>query len=219
MSTTTSNNFTDTMTKTVNQTLQNTESVISKGMGVFEKNSYLKNIVLVLLILYAPLAAPMVGKTVVGLLNNYAVKFVYIFVLAYLLSNNIKVSFLTSIVLVLGIYVLKKLSQENMEGKLVSLPENIEKKVQFSLDNTNIPSEPVVDRTEVTKVIDLQENRKSTCGSATLNDNSLDNLTEYNALANHSDSLQPLLIQNPFQPMDRSEIGGYDESDGTESIF
>ncbi len=199
-------------TETMSKVLTNTESALNTGMSVFNKNNYVKNLVLVLLILYAPLAAPMVGKSIATILNNYAVKLIYVFVLTYLLSNSVRVSILTSIVIVLGIYLLKKFNYENMES--IDIPVE-EKKIIKQLDNTTLPLEPVVDRLEVTKANVLN----NMCGDAKLEDNSLDNFTEHHALADHSDSLQPRLIQNPFQPMDLSEIKGYDESDSTQSEF
>jgi hypothetical protein len=199
-------------TETMSKVLTNTESALNTGMSVFNKNNYVKNLVLVLLILYAPLAAPMVGKSIATILNNYAVKLIYVFVLTYLLSNSVRVSILTSIVIVLGIYLLKKFNYENMEA--IHIPVE-GKKIIKQLDNTTLPLEPVVDRLEVTKANVLN----NMCGDAKLEDNSLDNFREHHALADHSDSLQPRLIQNPFQPMDLSEIKGYDESDSTQSEF
>jgi len=92
--------------------LNSTDMLLTRSLG-FLSNNYLYSIVLVFLILYAPIAAPKLGPSILGLFGNYAVKFLYIFLLSYLLSKSVKVAIATSIVLVIGTLILKKLNQEN----------------------------------------------------------------------------------------------------------
>jgi len=92
--------------------LNSTDMLVTRSLG-FLSNNYLYSIVLVFLILYAPIAAPTLGPSILGLFSNYAVKFLYIFLLSYLLSKSVKVAIATSIILVIGTLILKKLNQEN----------------------------------------------------------------------------------------------------------
>lgn len=119
--------------------LDTTDRVLTSSLG-FLSNSYINNIVLVLLVLYAPVAAPMVSPAIVGLLGNYAIKFVYVFLLAYLLSKSVKVSLLTAVVIVLGIFILKKFNITNEHF------ENTQEQEQEQL-----PQEPVIDRVQAIK--------------------------------------------------------------------
>lgn len=96
--------------------LSSAESTVTKSLKVFS-NNYLSTLILVILVSYAPLAAPALSKSLVDILNNYAVKFVYIFLLAYLLSKSVRVATLTSLIIVVGMLLLKKLHiSENMES-------------------------------------------------------------------------------------------------------
>ena len=101
---------------TVKSTLSTAESTVEKGLSLLS-NKYLNNLLLILLVAYLPYAAPSLGKSMVSILNNYAVKFIYIFLIAYVLSknlsnkNSVKVATVTSLVIVLGILILK-----NMDG-------------------------------------------------------------------------------------------------------
>ena len=101
--------------------------------------------------------------------------------------------------------------------KSVSIESIQEQKPNNELDNLEKLEqlEPTVDRLNIPKT-DVLNNM---CGNSTLEDNSLDNFREHHASADHSDSLQPRLIQNPFQPMDSSEIKGYDESESVHSVL
>jgi hypothetical protein len=104
--------------------LDKTDQVLTKSLS-FLSNNYLYTVILVLLILYAPAAAPMLSKSMVGLLGNYAVKFIYIFLLSYLLSKSVKVSIVTTVAIVVGIFILKKFSNnENFDGSGTDLSGN-----------------------------------------------------------------------------------------------
>ena len=98
--------------------LDKTDKVLTKSLR-FLSNSYVYTLILVILILYAPVAAPMLSSSIVNLLGNYAVKLVYVFLLAYLLSKSVKVALLTSVVIVVGIFLLKQFNvNENLDGSV-----------------------------------------------------------------------------------------------------
>ncbi len=120
--------------------LKTTESFLSRSMSIF-RNKYLKNVILVLLILYAPAAAPMLGQAVANLLGNYAIKLIYIFTLAYLLSGSVRVGIMTSIIIVLGIFLLKNIRHETFEEGVM------ENQVYGTLKGTphsNIEPNPII---------------------------------------------------------------------------
>jgi hypothetical protein len=195
---------TDSLKNFSNKALTTSESFLSKSMSVFG-NKYLKNFALVLLLLYAPAAAPSISPAVAGLLQNYAIKLIYVFVFAYLLSESIRVSIVTSVVIVLGIFLLKKFGSEHFEGEII--------------ENNNlkeIPSEPVINRAELTKA----KLTKAECNVAeNIEANALNNITEYNAMANHSDALQPEYLQEIKQVETDTSISGYDESLSVNSSY
>lgn len=96
--------------------LSSAESTVTKSLKVFS-NNYLSTLILVILVSYAPLAAPALSKSLVDILNNYAVKFLYMFLLAYLLSKSVRVATLTALVIVVGMLLIKKLhGSENMDS-------------------------------------------------------------------------------------------------------
>ena len=115
-STNTSSSTLDSLKSSSMNLLASADSTVSKSLGVFS-NNYLSTLILVVLVIYSPIAAPSLGQSMVGILNNYAVKFVYMFLLAYLLSKSVRVATLTSLIIVVGILLLKKLnSSEHMES-------------------------------------------------------------------------------------------------------
>jgi hypothetical protein len=143
--------------------LDKTDTVLSKWLKGFS-NQYLFNIILIVLILYAPIAAPKLDKSIAGVLNNYIVKIVYVFFLAYLLSNrNIKVAVVTSLIIVVGMFLLKRFdTNENfadVQTEQVKEQEKpVERRVKFAdqeqdisqvsgiqMDLGNIPAEATHD--------------------------------------------------------------------------
>ena len=94
-------------------TLSVTGHKVDNVMNVLKQNKYVFATILVLLLMYAPYAAPKLNKSLEGLLRNYFVKFVYIFVLTYLLTNSVGVAVVVSLVITIGALVLGKLESEN----------------------------------------------------------------------------------------------------------
>jgi hypothetical protein len=191
----------DSLRSLSDRALKTTESLLTKPMSVFG-NSYFKNFALVLLILYAPVAAPMISPNIVNLLGNYAAKLIYVFVLAYLLSGSIRVSVVTSVVLVLGIFLLKKFRHdgEHLSGDV-------------SKNEKEIPTEPVVNRFEVTR---------TGCDVAgSVEPNPLDNVTQNNAKADHEDALHPETLKDmqPVSQAQSDDYEAYDDSASTQSLF
>ena len=118
---------------TVKSTLSTAESTVEKGLSLLS-NKYVNNLLLVLFVAYLPYAAPSLGKSMVGILNNYAVKFIYIFLIAYILSKNlsnkssVKVATVTALVIVLGILILKNMDSseylDNVSNQESEQPKN-----------------------------------------------------------------------------------------------
>ena len=125
---------------TVSSSLSSAESTVEKSLSLLS-NKYINNLLLVLLVAYLPYAAPSIGKSMVGILNNYAVKFIYIFLIAYVLSKNmstkgsVKVATVTALIIVLGVLILKNMdgsehldnvsNQESEQPKNKSFLENL----------------------------------------------------------------------------------------------
>lgn len=174
--------------------LDKTDQVLTKSLS-FLSNNYLYTVILVLLILYAPAAAPMLSKSMAGLLGNYAVKFIYIFLLAYLLSKSVKVSLVTTVAIVVGIFVLKKFSNnEHFDGtgsdasgtdiSGTQIPQEIK------LQQIELPQEPVIDREQVVKTV-METVEKVTAPVPV----GVDLLSNVQADANYVDTLKPLVVE------------------------
>ncbi len=148
--------------------LNKSESVLSKLLEGFS-SKYFYNIVLVGLILYAPLAAPKLSPSFSGLFNNYIVKLIYVFLLAYLVSNrNIKVAIVSSIVLVLGMFVLKRFdSKEGFDGDASETAKN-------SVEPAETRKVTFAEEDNMTQVTGIESD-----------------LSNISAEASHSDTLQP----------------------------
>jgi hypothetical protein len=106
------------LTQTASEVLSSTESTVQKALNVLS-NKYAKSLVIVTLLAYVPFAAPKLPPSIVHIMGNYAVKFVYLFLLAYLLSNSVKVATVTALTITLVAVVLKKLQLEAFAGENV----------------------------------------------------------------------------------------------------
>ncbi len=200
--------------------LDKTDKVLTSALRVFS-NNYLYTVVLVLLILYAPAAAPMLSKSVAGILGNYAVKFIYVFLLAYLLSKSVKISLVTTVVIVVGIFVLKKFgNNENFDGSGsdvsgVSIVDKLQGKVEVNEmkeeqeeqeeeeeeydEDSELQQEPVVNRQEVIKpVMQVEADTKGPVAA--------DLLTNVNAEADHKDTLKPLVPKEIAQAVTEADV-------------
>lgn len=124
------------ITTTTSNLLSSAESTVDSTLKKLS-NNYVSTLLLVVLIAYAPLAAPKLHPHLVGILGNYAVKFVWLFLLAYLLSKNVRVSVVASLVVVLVAIILKKLHLEGFDAKKVVLKgaDLVEGKPEFHLTN------------------------------------------------------------------------------------
>jgi len=209
---------TDSLKYYSSKTLNTTESFLTKSMSVFG-NNYVKNIALVVLLLYAPAAAPAIGPAVGALLQNYAIKLIYVFVLAYLLSGSIRVSVLTAVVIILGIFLLKKFRSEHFEGNMKNEKKHInDVPIGFHRmpDGTIMSDdahrmEPYINRFELTKTgCDVSGNFEP---------HMIDNTTEYNAMANHADALHPEYLKNMKTVETDTTVDGYDESVNSNSEY
>ena len=210
--------------------LDKTDRVLAKSLG-FLSNSYIYTVVLVILILYAPAAAPMISNSIVKLLGNYAVKLVYIFLLAYLLSKSVKVALLTSVVIVVGIFLLKQFNlNENLDGSVGSETPKTQK---IELDPSLLQKESSESESEYSSK--SQPEMHAEAESRVLMDKvdgpvPADTLTNVHADAEHENTLQPISLNKvQFEQLatkqsdiidvcgaTQSEGGytGFDESDG-----
>ena len=121
--------------KSAKHALSITGHQINNVMTVFKKNKYVFATVLVLLIMYAQYAAPKLNKSLEGLLRNYFVKFVYIFVLAYFLTNSVNVAVVVSLVITIGALILKKLESENFDTGVSTQATKLINKVETTIDS------------------------------------------------------------------------------------
>ncbi len=123
--------------------LESTKNVLSsagrhldKSLSVLKQNKYVFAFLVILLIMYAPYAAPKINQHVEGILKNYAAKFVYIFLLSYLLTNSVAVAVVVSLVITLGALFLRNLESEhflNSEKVIKEAEDEIEKKAPLTL--------------------------------------------------------------------------------------
>jgi hypothetical protein len=139
-----------------------------------------------------------------GLLGNYAVKFIYVFLLAYLLSKSVKVSIVTTVVIVIGIFILKKFgNNENFDGSDISGSDISGSKLIQEIEveeDVELPQEPVVDREQAIKPV----KQVSVEGKVPI---AADLLTNVHADAEHVDTLKPLVSD------EKKEIVGATETD------
>ena len=103
-------------TSSVRHALDSTKNVLSsagrhldKSLSILKENKYVFAFLVILLIMYAPYAAPKLNQYVEGVLKNYAAKFVYIFLLSYLLTNSLCVAVVVSLLITLCALLLRKL--------------------------------------------------------------------------------------------------------------
>lgn len=115
------------VTSATSSVVDSVDRNVTRGLR-FLGNSYIHNTLLVIFILYAAHFAPKLNLPFLHVLDNYAVKFICVFLLAYLLSTSVKVSLVAALVVVVGSLVLKKVNkQENMVNRYYN-------KEKFSLD-------------------------------------------------------------------------------------
>lgn len=125
-----STSFFNTITSTSSSALDSVDRNVSKGLK-FLGNQYIHHTLLAVLILYAAHFAPKINVPVAKVLDNFAVKFICVFLLTYLLGNSVKVALISAIVIVVGAMVIKKFN--NQENLAVSVLAEM-KKEHFSLD-------------------------------------------------------------------------------------
>ena len=130
MSSSSSTSSTSAALNSARHALSATGSKVDSVMSTLKKNKYVFATLLVVLIMYSPFAAPKLNKSLEGLLKNYFVKFVYIFVLTYLLTNSVNVALLVSLVVTVGALILRKLESENFDSGVSKKAEELVRKVE-----------------------------------------------------------------------------------------
>jgi len=134
----------------VKSLLTSTESKVEKGLTIIS-NKYINTLLIVLLIAYLPYAAPSLGPSMIGILNNYAVKFIYVFLLAYIFSKSVKVATLTALILVVGILVLKKMGgSEHLDNVSNQEAEKETKKSGFLGNLLNLSNDTLKNTNKLT---------------------------------------------------------------------
>jgi hypothetical protein len=116
--------------------LSSTGKHIDKALSVLKQNKYVFAFLVILLLMYAPYAAPKINQHVEGVLKNYAAKFIYIFLLSYLLTNSVGVATVVSLVITIGALFLRKLESEHFVDSKKVIKESeivIEKKAPATL--------------------------------------------------------------------------------------
>jgi hypothetical protein len=103
---------TESVTRTTTNVLHTAENALTKTLTVFD-NKYLHNVALVILLAYLPFAAPKLPPSIVKIMGNYAVKFVYLFMITYLLTGSVKLAAAVGLVITVTAILLKKLQLEN----------------------------------------------------------------------------------------------------------
>ena len=109
-----SSSFVSTITSTSESVMNSVDTHVSRGLH-FLGNKYLHNLLLVILILYAVYFAPRMNLPFAKVLDNYAVKFICVFLLAYLLSKSVRVGLLVAVVIVVGALLSKKLNNSDKQ--------------------------------------------------------------------------------------------------------
>lgn len=128
-----STSFFNTITSTSSSALDSVDRNVSKGLK-FLGNQYIHHTLLAVLILYAAHFAPKINLPFAKVLDNYAVKFICVFLLTYLLGNSVKVALVSSLVIVVGAMAIKKITnQENLAVSVLN-EMKLNKKEHFSLD-------------------------------------------------------------------------------------
>ena len=145
-------------TSSVRHALDSTKNVLSsagrqldKSLSVLKQNKYVFAFLVILLIMYAPYAAPKINQHVEGVLKNYAAKFIYIFLLSYLLTNSVGVAVVVSLVITLGALLLRKLESEHFidSTKVINAAEDvIEQKAPSTLSCKEASCDDVKDLPE-----------------------------------------------------------------------
>ena len=129
-----STSFFNSVTSTASSVVDSVDRKVTSGLH-FLGNSYIHNTLLVIFILYAAHFAPKLNLPFLHVLDNYAVKFISVFLLTYLLSNSVKVSLVSALVIVVGSLVLKKVNKKKQENfSLDTLTSGVKSSAESALN-------------------------------------------------------------------------------------
>lgn len=164
--------------------LSSTGRRVDNALSVLKKNKYVFSFLLVLLVLYAPAGAPKLNSHVEGVLKNYAAKFVYIFLLAYLLTDSVAVAVVVSLIITLGSLLLRKLDSEHFvdSTKVIQNAENvIEQKAPLTLTCKEASCD------------EARSVRSSSCPKQTMDQDKMSGV-----ICNETPNLEPVLNESDF---------------------
>ncbi len=125
--------------------LNQLESFVNKSLS-FLDNPYAKNIIKMLLVLYAGLAAPRLPSFLASLFNNALFRIVVLFLIAYLGLKDTTIALLSAVAFTLSIIFLKKAETTNsIYGALQAAVDTPQEWINDIVDDTQKVIDDAVD--------------------------------------------------------------------------
>jgi hypothetical protein len=137
--------------------LNQLESFVNKSLS-FLDNTYAKNIIKMLLVLYAGLAAPRLPSFLASLFNNALFRIVILFLIAYLGLKDTTIALLSAVAFTLSIIFLKKAETTNsIYGALQAAVDTPQEWINDIVDDTQKVIDDAVDTVQSGLGIDGSE--------------------------------------------------------------
>jgi hypothetical protein len=137
--------------------LNQLESFVNKSLS-FLDNPYAKNIIKMLLVLYAGLAAPRLPSFLASLFNNAIFRIVVLFLIAYLGLKDPTIALLSAVAFTLSIIFLKKAETTNsIYGALQAAVDTPQEWINDIVDDTQKVIDDAVDTVQTGLGIDGSE--------------------------------------------------------------
>jgi len=137
--------------------LNQLESFVNKSLS-FLDNPYAKNIIKMLLVLYAGLAAPRLPSFLASLFNNAVFRIVVLFLIAYLGLKDTTIALLSAVAFTLSIIFLKKAETTNsIYGALQAAVDTPQEWINDIVDDTQKVLDDAVDTVQSGLGIDGSE--------------------------------------------------------------
>ena len=137
--------------------LNQLESFVNKSLS-FLDNPYAKNIIKMLLVLYAGLAAPRLPSFLASLFNNALFRIVVLFLIAYLGLKDTTIALLSAVAFTLSIIFLKKAETTNsIYGALQAAVDTPQEWINDIVDDTQKVIDDAVDTVQSGLGIDGSE--------------------------------------------------------------
>ncbi len=137
--------------------LNQLESFVNKSLS-FLDNPYAKNIIKMLLVLYAGLAAPRLPSFLASLFNNALFRIVVLFLIAYLGLKDTTIALLSAVAFTLSIIFLKKAETTNsIYGALQAAVDTPQEWINDIVDDTRKVIDDAVDTVQSSLGMDGSE--------------------------------------------------------------